>query len=209
MFFKWVLNRKSKILSLPESFGSPYHQNQSLPSAINNSRLAVSIFGFNGSRFTYSEKSCLTRLKYAQAKSFTGSSTHNLKFLFIQEPDEILFRILFSFSSKGPEFWEATAMGEISLEDKQILMERKRENKELAEKFIDFMCRGDIALMNFDYITYSTPNIVAQEMIEDEAIKNSEIAFPDLSKYNLETYTYLGEEGDELYNSLWKEVFSQ
>ena len=80
-------------------------------------------------------------------------------------------------------------------------------NKENAEKFIDFMCREDIALMNFDYITYSTPNVAARDLIEDEDIKNSEIAFPDLSQYdNLETYVYLGEEGDYLYNELWKEV---
>ena len=78
-------------------------------------------------------------------------------------------------------------------------------NKENAEKFIDFMCRGDIAVKNFDYITYSTPNDAARELIEDEAIRNSEIAFPDLSKYsNLETYSYLGEDGDALYNELWK-----
>lgn len=82
-------------------------------------------------------------------------------------------------------------------------------NKENAEKFIDFMCRDDIALMNFDYITYSTPNDAARELIEDEDIKNSSIAFPDLSQYqNLEVFSYLGEEGDELYNSLWKEVMS-
>lgn len=80
-------------------------------------------------------------------------------------------------------------------------------NKENAEKFIDFMCRADIALMNFDYITYSTPNVAARELIEDESIKHSEIAFPDLSQYdNLETYIYLGEDGDSLYNELWKEV---
>ena len=80
-------------------------------------------------------------------------------------------------------------------------------NKENAEKFIDFMCREDIALMNFEYITYSTPNVAARELIEDEDIKNSEIAFPDLSQYdNLETYVYLGEDGDYLYNELWKEV---
>ena len=82
-------------------------------------------------------------------------------------------------------------------------------NKENAEKFIDFMCRGDIALKNFEYITYSTPNTEAQKLIEDEDIKNSKVAFPDLSQYNnLETFSYLGEEGDELYNSLWKEVMS-
>lgn len=82
-------------------------------------------------------------------------------------------------------------------------------NKENAEKFIDFMCRADIAAINFEYITYSTPNVAARELVEDEFLKNSEIAFPDLSQYdNLETYVYLGEDGDSLYNELWKEVKS-
>lgn len=82
-------------------------------------------------------------------------------------------------------------------------------NKENAEKFIDYMCRADIALKNFEYITYSTPNEAAKELIEDDEIKNSPIAFPDLSKYqNLEAYKYLGEEGDEIYNELWKEIKS-
>lgn len=82
-------------------------------------------------------------------------------------------------------------------------------NKENAEKFIDFMCRPDIALKNFEYITYSTPNDAARELIEDEDIKNSTIAFPDLSQYsNLETFQYLGEDGDYMYNELWKEVKS-
>ena len=82
-------------------------------------------------------------------------------------------------------------------------------NMENAYKFIDFMCRPEIALKNFEYITYSTPNEAAQALIEDDDIRNSSIAFPDLSQYsNLETYSYLGEEGDELYNALWKEVKS-
>ena len=83
-------------------------------------------------------------------------------------------------------------------------------NKENAEKFIDFMCRADVALMNFEYITYSTPNVAARELIEDEDIRNSEIAFPDLNQYeNLEVFTYLGEDGDSLYNEMWKEVKSE
>ena len=83
------------------------------------------------------------------------------------------------------------------------------ENKENAEKFIDFMCRADVALLNFEYITYSTPNDAARELIEDEDIRNSEIAFPDLTQYsNLETFSYLGDEADTLYNELWKEIKS-
>ena len=83
-------------------------------------------------------------------------------------------------------------------------------NKENAEKFIDFMCREDIALMNFEYITYSTPNVAAQALIEEEDIRNSQIAFPDLSQYeNLETFQYLGTDGDARYNELGKEVKSE
>ena len=77
----------------------------------------------------------------------------------------------------------------------------------MPEKFIDFLCRPEIALMNFEYITYSTPNTAARELIEDEDIRNSEIAFPDLSQYsNLQTYRSIGDEGDELYNEYWKMV---
>lgn len=83
-------------------------------------------------------------------------------------------------------------------------------NKENAEKFINFLCRPDIALMNFEYITYSTPNTEARKLIEDEDIRNSTIAFPDLSQYNnLETFQYLGDKTDRIYNDLWKEVKSK
>lgn len=86
---------------------------------------------------------------------------------------------------------------------------KNAEHKENAEKFINFLCRPDIALMNFEYITYSTPNEVARELIEDESIRNSEIAFPDLSKYdNLETFQYLGTEADQVYGDLWNKVKS-
>ena len=86
---------------------------------------------------------------------------------------------------------------------------KNAEHKENAEKFINFLCRPDIALMNFEYITYSTPNEAARELIEDESIRNSEIAFPDLSKYdNLETFQYLGPEADQVYGDLWNKVKS-
>lgn len=86
---------------------------------------------------------------------------------------------------------------------------KNAEHKKNAEKFINFLCRPDIALMNFEYITYSTPNEAARELIEDESIRNSEIAFPDLSKYdNLETFQYLGTEADQVYGDLWNKVKS-
>ena len=69
------------------------------------------------------------------------------------------------------------------------------------------MCRPDIALMNFEYITYSTPNESARALIEDEAIRNSMIAFPDNSVLSRCTvYNYLGKEGDNLYDYYWTMV---
>ena len=86
---------------------------------------------------------------------------------------------------------------------------KNAEHKENAEKFINFLCRPDIALKNFEYITYSTQNEAARELIEDESIRNSEIAFPDLSRYdNLETFQYLGTEADQVYGDLWNKVKS-
>ena len=67
---------------------------------------------------------------------------------------------------------------------------KNAENKENAEKFIDFMCRPDVALMNFEYITYSTPNDAAKELIEDEEIRTSKIAFPSTVFWKNSTLTY-------------------
>lgn len=84
---------------------------------------------------------------------------------------------------------------------------KNAQNKENAEAFINFLCRADIALMNFDYITYSTPNKAARELIEDEEIRNSTIAFPtpDMLE-NCETYQFLGDEADEMYANYWNTV---
>ena len=84
---------------------------------------------------------------------------------------------------------------------------KNARHKENALKFLDFLCRPEIALKNFEYITYSTPNKAARALIEDDDIRNSTIAFPtaDMLK-NCETYTYLGSDMDFEYNELWNEV---
>ena len=87
---------------------------------------------------------------------------------------------------------------------------KNAEHKENAEKFINFLCRPDIALKNFEYITYSTPNEAARELIEDESIRNSKIAFPDASELSgCETFKFLGDKNDVVYNELWREVKSK
>lgn len=87
---------------------------------------------------------------------------------------------------------------------------KNAKNKENAEKFINFMCRPEIALMNFEYLTYSTPNLKARDMIEDEEIRNSKILFPEPEDLiNCETFQFLGDDVDSYYNELWNKVKSK
>ena len=85
---------------------------------------------------------------------------------------------------------------------------KNAKNKENAEKWIDFLCRPDIAKMNFEYITYATPNKGAFDLL-DEEIQNNKAVFPDIdSLKNCEVFQYLGDDVDSIYNDLWKEVKS-
>lgn len=87
------------------------------------------------------------------------------------------------------------------------VMPRNARHVENAYKFLDFLCRPDIALKNFEYITYPTPNTAARELIEDPAIRNSTTVFPDDETIRrCETYSYLGPDAEELYNTLWNQV---
>lgn len=86
---------------------------------------------------------------------------------------------------------------------------KNAKNKENAEKWIDFLCRPDIAKRNFEYITYATPNQGAYDLL-DEELQNNKAVFPDWDSLgNAEVYQYLGEDADSLYNELWKQVKSQ
>ena len=83
---------------------------------------------------------------------------------------------------------------------------KNAKNKENAEKWINFLCRPDIAKKNFEYITYPTPNKGAFELL-DEDMQNNKAVFPDIdSLKDSEVYQYLGDDTDAIYNELWKEV---
>lgn len=86
---------------------------------------------------------------------------------------------------------------------------KNAKNKENAEKWIDFMCRPEIAKANFEYITYPTPNKGAFELL-DEDMQNNKAVFPDIDSIkNAEVLKYLGDDVDEIYNEAWKEVKSK
>ncbi len=82
------------------------------------------------------------------------------------------------------------------------------KNKKNAEKFLDFLCRKDIAAANFDYVYYATPNTAVYENLDEET-KQDKTIFPDSSIIeNCETYTNLDTKATNLYNQLWKELKS-
>ncbi|MCI5936854.1 MAG: extracellular solute-binding protein [Eubacterium sp.] len=90
-----------------------------------------------------------------------------------------------------------------------FVIPKTSKNKENAEKFLNFLCRPENMVKNFEYITYSVPSTTAQQMIPEEEYKNSPIAFPEFSALGkCEVLAYLGKTGDQMYNKKWKEIMA-
>ncbi len=79
------------------------------------------------------------------------------------------------------------------------------QHKEAAEKFIDFLCRPDIARMNMDYIYYSTPiQQVVDEMDEEE--KNNATLNPPADVVERCEFFHDISEDMEMYDRIWLEI---
>lgn len=79
-------------------------------------------------------------------------------------------------------------------------------NKENAEKWINFLCKAEVAAQNFDYLYYTTPNEAALELIDEEYL-NEEAVFPSEETINqCETLKTLDSETTDLYSDYWKKV---
>ena len=82
------------------------------------------------------------------------------------------------------------------------------ENIEAAELYINFLCEGEVALANIEYINYASPNNAAIEMMSEET-KNNEIIYPKNEILdNCEVYITLPEETNLLMEELWNEILS-
>ncbi|MBQ0005051.1 MAG: spermidine/putrescine ABC transporter substrate-binding protein [Clostridiales bacterium] len=79
-------------------------------------------------------------------------------------------------------------------------------NKEGAEAWLNFLCKKKVALTNFDYLYYTTPNLAAKNAL-DEDILNDESIFPTdetLKRcYSLKT---LDSDTMAIYSKYWKKV---
>lgn len=87
----------------------------------------------------------------------------------------------------------------------------KSKNIDLAEKFIDFMCRKDIAVKNCNETRYSTPHTqVRDEMMKiDPDFANSKAAFPESEDLiNMEMFIS-NDEINRKYDELWQKLKSK
>lgn len=81
-------------------------------------------------------------------------------------------------------------------------------NKEAAEKFIDYLCKPEVALKNVEYIGYSTPNKETFKILSDE-IKNDPTAYPSDEVVNKgEVFIDLGDFLVD-YDKAWTEIKSE
>ena len=82
-------------------------------------------------------------------------------------------------------------------------------HKENAEAWINFMCRPDIAYQNFEYLTYSTPNEGAIELMDEEYLESEALWLPDSLFEKSEILRDLGPDGDDMYSKYWKTFKSE
>lgn len=77
-------------------------------------------------------------------------------------------------------------------------------NKENAQKFLDFLCREDVAMLNFEYVCYPTPNLKVLEQLDDETKNDPNIFPPEDVRTNCVVYKQVSEETTDRYSYLWK-----
>ena len=78
-----------------------------------------------------------------------------------------------------------------------------------AEKFIDFLCRADIAAMNYEYVGYAIPNTAAIELLGADEYNDSPVNNPPQEALdNCQVFKYLGDD-TKLYDQIWTEIISE
>ena len=86
-----------------------------------------------------------------------------------------------------------------------MVVPKGARNKENAEKFINFMCRPDIAKLNCEEIRYSSPNKAAIELMGSEYSDNK-VMNPDQA--DIDNCEFFNDIQDfiQFYNAVWLEI---
>ena len=82
------------------------------------------------------------------------------------------------------------------------------QNKSAAEKYIDFMCREDIALANTEYIGYASPMSCVVEQLDEEA--TGAFFYPSDEKLaECEVFYALSDETNAFLSQKWEDLMNQ
>ncbi len=88
-----------------------------------------------------------------------------------------------------------------------MVISKGSKNIEAAHRYIDFLCRADIAAKNAAYIGYSTPISAAKDLLPED-VKNSEVAYPNEEMINNPLTEMFNDPSDliEVYSNIWTQV---
>lgn len=89
-----------------------------------------------------------------------------------------------------------------------MVIPKTSKNKELAEEFINFMQRPEIAARNTDYIGYSTPNYKALELLPEELV-NDKVAYPTDEEIGETEIFKDPKDFLKVYDEIWLEIKAQ
>ncbi len=103
--------------------------------------------------------------------------------------------LAYSIPSEGSNIWIDA-----------MVIPRNAQNMDNALKFIDFLCRPDIAQKNCEAIWYSSPNSGAIELMGEEYTENPVMNPTDEEVARCEFFHDIDETFMPVYTALWQEV---
>ena len=83
------------------------------------------------------------------------------------------------------------------------------QNEEAARTFINYLCRDDVAMTNFEYVYYASPITSVVENLDEEVRSNEAVIPSKESLENCEIFIAIDDEKTALLNHLWQELKSQ
>ena len=81
----------------------------------------------------------------------------------------------------------------------------KSNKKDLAEMYIDFLCRSDVALANAEYVGYGSPHSEVRQLLDPE-VSNDPLYYPDINALSVEAYNTLPDETNRLLDVWWTKL---
>ena len=82
------------------------------------------------------------------------------------------------------------------------------QHKDAAEQFLNYLCREDIGMENFDYVWYATPNTAVYDELDEEVQERTTIFSDQETLENCEIFNSLDVPATETYDYLWKKLKS-